>query len=81
MACGRLILASLEGEEPASLRKLTPEWWWLPEDASALAEAVLTLSLMSSSEREVMGQNGRRYFLQEFERKQSAHSSGWLRRS
>ncbi len=68
MACGRPILAALDGEgarvvEEASAGLVVPA-----EDAKALAEAVIRLSKMSREEREMMGQNGRRYFLQEFER-------------
>jgi len=80
MACGRPILASLEGEGARVIEEAQAGMVVVPEDASALAEAVLTLSLMSSSEREVMGQNGRRYFLQEFERNNLlARLDGWMK--
>lgn len=68
MACGRPILASLEGEGARVVEEAQAGIVVAPEDASALAEAVLKLSLMPSSDRDIMGQNGRRYFLQEFER-------------
>jgi len=68
MACGRPILAALEGEGARIVEEARAGIVVPAEDSSALAEAVLKLSLMTSSEREGMGQNGRRYFLQEFER-------------
>ncbi len=68
MACGRPILAALDGEgarvvEEASAGIVVPA-----EDAKALVDAVIRLSKMPTEEREMMGQNGRRYFLQEFQR-------------
>ena len=68
MACGRPILAALEGEggrvvEEASAGIVVPA-----EDAKALAEAVIRFSTMPSSHRDAMGQNGRQYFLREFDR-------------
>jgi len=68
MACGRPILASLEGEGARIVEEAHAGIVVPPEDASALAKAVLQLSLMPPSERETLGQNGRRYFLQEFDR-------------
>jgi colanic acid biosynthesis glycosyl transferase WcaI len=68
MACGRPILASLEGEGACIVEEAQAGIVVPPEDALALANAVLQMSLMPSSERETMGQNGRRYFLKEFER-------------
>jgi len=68
MACGRPILASLEGEGARIVEEAQAGIVVPPEDASALAKAVLQIALMPASERETLGQNGRRYFLQEFER-------------
>jgi glycosyltransferase involved in cell wall biosynthesis len=68
MACGRPVLAALEGEGACIVEEARAGIVVPAEDSSALAEAVLRMSLMPPSEREVMGQNGRRYFLQEFER-------------
>lgn len=68
MACGRPILAALEGEGARILKEARAGIVVPAEDSSALAEAVLKMSLTPQSEREAMGQNGRRYFLQEFER-------------
>jgi colanic acid biosynthesis glycosyl transferase WcaI len=68
MACGRPILASLEGEGARIVEEAQAGIVVPPEDASALAKAVLQIALMPASERETLGQNGRHYFLQEFER-------------
>lgn len=68
MACGRPILAALEGEGARIVEEARAGMAVPAEDPSALAGAVLKMSLMSSSERETMGENGRRYFLQEFDR-------------
>ena len=68
MACGRPILAALEGEGARIVEEAYAGLVVPAEDSSALAETVLKLFLMPPSEREAMGQNGRRYFLQEFDR-------------
>jgi glycosyltransferase involved in cell wall biosynthesis len=68
MACGRPILAALEGEGARIVEEARAGMVVPAEDSSALAEAVLAMSLMPQSEREDMGRNGRLYFLQEFER-------------
>ena len=68
MACGRPILAALEGEGARIVEEARAGIVVPAEDSSALAKAVLDMSLMPPSEREAMGENGRRYFLQEFER-------------
>ena len=68
MACGRPILAALEGEGARIVEEARAGIVVPAENSSALAKAVLDMSLMPPSEREAMGENGRRYFLQEFER-------------
>jgi glycosyltransferase involved in cell wall biosynthesis len=68
MACGRPILAALEGEAARIVEEAGAGIVVPAEDSSALADAVLKMSVMPELEREQMGQNGRRYFLQEFER-------------
>ena len=68
MACGRPILAALEGEGARIVEEAHAGIVVPAENSSALAKAVLNMSLMPPSEREAMGENGRRYFLQEFER-------------
>jgi glycosyltransferase involved in cell wall biosynthesis len=68
MACGRPILAALDGEGARVVKEACAGLVVSAEDAAALAEAVLHMSNMPLSEREMLGQNGRRYFLQEFDR-------------
>jgi glycosyltransferase involved in cell wall biosynthesis len=68
MACGRPILAAMEGEGARVVKEACAGIVVPPENAAALAEAVLRMSRTPSSEREAMGQNGRQYFLQEFDR-------------
>ncbi len=68
MACGRPILAALEGEGARIVEEARAGVVVPAEDSSALAKAVQRLALMPPSEREAMGLNGRQYFLQEFDR-------------
>jgi glycosyltransferase involved in cell wall biosynthesis len=68
MACGRPILAALEGEGARIVEEARAGIVVPSEDPPALAKAVLQLSLLPTTEREAMGLNGRRYFLQEFGR-------------
>jgi glycosyltransferase involved in cell wall biosynthesis len=68
MACGRPILASLDGEGARIVEEAQAGIVVPPEDIAALADAVVRLSEMPPLERDAMGQNGRRYFLQEFDR-------------
>jgi glycosyltransferase involved in cell wall biosynthesis len=68
LACGRPILAALEGEGARIVEEARAGIVVPAEDASALAKAVLQLSLLPPTDREAMGLNGRRYFLQEFDR-------------
>ena len=68
MACGRPILAALEGEGARVVKEACAGIVVPAEDATGLAEAVIHMSSMPSTERETMGQNGRRYFLKEFDR-------------
>lgn len=68
MACGRPILAALEGEGARIIDEAQAGLVVPAEDSSALAQAALRLYQMTPMERDAMGQNGRNYFLQEFER-------------
>jgi colanic acid biosynthesis glycosyl transferase WcaI len=68
LACGRPILAALEGEGARIIAEAHAGLVVPAEDASALAQAALRLYQMTPMEREAMGQNGRTYFLREFER-------------
>jgi glycosyltransferase involved in cell wall biosynthesis len=68
LACGKPIVAALEGEGARVVREaeagLTPP----PEDAKALADAVLAMYQMPADVRQTMGLNGRSYFETHFER-------------
>jgi colanic acid biosynthesis glycosyl transferase WcaI len=68
MACGRPILAALEGEGARIIEEAHAGLVVPAEDASALAQAALRLFHMTQMERDALGQNGRKYFLHEFER-------------
>jgi glycosyltransferase involved in cell wall biosynthesis len=68
LACGRPIVAALDGE---GARVVTESGAGIAAgagDAGALAEGVLRLYRMPKPEREAMGRRGREYFEQNFER-------------
>jgi glycosyltransferase involved in cell wall biosynthesis len=67
LGSGHPVLATLEGEGACIVEEARAGIVVPAEDSSALAMAVLNMSLMPPSEREAMGQNGRLYFLQECE--------------
>jgi len=80
MACGRPILAALEGEGARTVEEARAGIVVPAENTSALAEAALKMFQMTSSDREAMGQNGRRYFLHEFERESLlARLDSWMK--
>jgi colanic acid biosynthesis glycosyl transferase WcaI len=68
LACGRPILAALDGESARVIREADAGLAVKASDAAALADAVLRLHRMPAQEREAMGQRGRDYFAQHFER-------------
>lgn len=80
MACGRPILAALEGEGARTVEEARAGIVVPAENASALAEAALKMFQMTPSDREAMGQNGRQYFLREFERETLlARLDSWMK--
>lgn len=80
MACGRPILAALEGEGAHVVEEARAGLVVPPEDPSALASGVLKMYRMPRGERERMGEQGRMYFLREFERDMLlARLDGWMR--
>jgi glycosyltransferase involved in cell wall biosynthesis len=80
MACGRPILAALEGEGAHVVEEARAGLVVAPEDPSALASGVLKMYRMPRGERERMGEQGRAYFLREFERDMLlARLDGWMR--
>jgi colanic acid biosynthesis glycosyl transferase WcaI len=68
MACGRPIVASLDGEGARVLADAGAGVAAPADDADALARRVLELYRMPASEREAMGARGRAYFERHFER-------------
>jgi glycosyltransferase involved in cell wall biosynthesis len=68
LACGRPIIAALDGEGARVVAESGAGIAASAGDAGALAEGVRRLYRMSRPEREAMGQRGRRYFEQHFER-------------
>jgi len=68
LACGRPIVAALEGEGAKVIGESGAGVSVRAGDAAALADAVLTLYRTPAPEREAMGQRGRDYFKRNFER-------------
>ena len=64
MLAGRPILMGVRGEAGAMIETAKCGFTVPPENPRALAEAVRHLGAMSASERAVLGQNGRAYYLQ-----------------
>ena len=80
LACGKPIIAALDGEgarvvEDAGAGVICPT-----EDPKALADAILKLYNMPAKDREEMGRNGRRYYEKKFEREMLLDRfEGWMR--
>ncbi|MGB3224202.1 MAG: glycosyltransferase family 4 protein, partial [Desulforhopalus sp.] len=68
MACGKPILASLNGEGARVIREASAGVVVAAGDAEKLAEAVLELYHMKESDRVFMGEKGRSYYETHFER-------------
>jgi glycosyltransferase involved in cell wall biosynthesis len=68
MAVGRPILASLNGEGAQLVVEAGAGVAVPAGDAAALSEGVLSLYRMSADERNRLGENGRRYFEEHFDR-------------
>lgn len=68
LACGRPILAGLDGSAADVIRESGGGIVCPPDDAQALRHAVLSLWRMPREEREAMGRNARRYYERHFER-------------
>lgn len=68
LACGRPIVGMLDGEGAQVLRESGAALVGASGDPQALAASVLALHRMPREERERMGQAGRRYYDQYFER-------------
>jgi glycosyltransferase involved in cell wall biosynthesis len=67
MATGRPIIASVRGEGARLVTAAKAGLAVLPQDGAALADAVLRLYGMPASERDALGRNGQRYFMEHFD--------------
>jgi len=68
LACGRPVLAAVEGDVTDLVRKADAGVCCAPSNAKALAAAVRTLRDMPPARRAELGENGRSVAVQEFER-------------
>jgi glycosyltransferase involved in cell wall biosynthesis len=68
LACGKPIVAALGGEGARVIQEAGAGLIATPEDAKAVAEAVLTMYRMPEDARRAMGLRGRSYFETHFER-------------
>lgn len=68
LACGKPIIAALDGEGSRLVIESKAGISCSTEDPKALAEAVLTMYNMPKAKRELMGNYGREYYLEHFER-------------
>jgi glycosyltransferase involved in cell wall biosynthesis len=69
MACGRPILAALDGEGARIIRESAAGITCVTEDPASLAAAILKMRTTSDEERLRMGQNGLEYYRCNFDRK------------
>jgi len=69
LACGKPIVASLDGEGADIIRKARAGYVAETENDSALAKNVLALKTLSASDRAILGENGRRFYLENYSRK------------
>jgi len=68
IACGKPVIAALEGEGGRNIREAGAGWVVPPEDPRALADAVLAASRLAKSELSSMGQRAEAWFREHFER-------------
>ena len=68
LACGRPIIAALDGEGARIVEESGAGVAVPAEDPSALADAVLNMYRLAPTTRAAMGSSGRRYFLANFDR-------------
>jgi colanic acid biosynthesis glycosyl transferase WcaI len=79
LACGRPVLAALDGEGARILQEAKAGFTVPAEAFEGLADAVLRLYQMSDDHRSQLGKNARRYFLQHFERESLLdHLISWI---
>src|SRR5258708_3617063 len=68
IACGKPVIAALEGEGGRQIREARAGWVVPPENPQALADAVIAARRMEKSELDRMGQRGEAWFREHFER-------------
>jgi glycosyltransferase involved in cell wall biosynthesis len=68
LACGKPVIAALEGEGGRNIREAGAGWVVPPEDPRALADAVSAASRLARSELSSMGERGEAWFREHFER-------------
>ena len=79
LACARPIIAALDGEGARIIDESGAGISCAAEDPKALADAILKLHGMTKIDRENMGQNGRKYFDDNFEREMLLNRlEGWM---
>jgi colanic acid biosynthesis glycosyl transferase WcaI len=80
LACGKPIIAALDGEGARIVRESGAGLTATAENPDALAKAVLEMYGMSVSARQVMGERGLDYFRRHFERDMLlSRLDGWLK--
>lgn len=67
LAAGRPIIAALEGEGAEVVRQSRAGIVVPPQDASALAAAVIALKQMPKTQRDAMGERGHKYFQEHYD--------------
>jgi len=79
LACGRPIVAALDGEGERIIREAGAGIVAGSGNPDRLAEAVLEIYRMSETDRRAMGERGRQYFTQHFERELLlTRLEGWM---
>jgi glycosyltransferase involved in cell wall biosynthesis len=68
LACGKPIIAALDGEGAKVIQEASAGFVVPTESPQLLAEAVLKMYRISAEERAQLGANGLQYFKQNFER-------------
>lgn len=68
LACGKPILAAIEGEGASVVEEAKAGFTCEVEDCKALANIILKMYMMTEKERKAMGMRGRVYFEQYFKR-------------
>lgn len=68
IACGKPVIAALEGEGGRIIREARAGWVVPPENPRALADATLAASRLTKSELDAMGSRAEAWFREHFER-------------